>query len=275
MNANELYALKPTREYFDFSSAISAASHINMNSGEKYPLQYIFDEDRMEYEDINKVDEEKRVKLSYYMEEGDDKYGAILYSISMDDKPFMIVQKSGRWYGETITYLTDEKILKEFEGYILEKFPLLPENEKLDVLDPTLNLPELTKFADYDMEDVYDPNLKPLYKEGDEVWGWVQENHLKYSVSTGYKGYVLTKVLIETVNSTHPTDTYFGIQTERMWENSEMILSNKGGIGTRLNDHLIVGRVNEIDMPKLAINNLVDKDGKLPDSYIVKNPFKI
>lgn len=275
MKASQLYALKPIREEFDFENAVNAAKKITMESGADYPFNHIFNDERMDYKDVQAIDKEERVKLSYYMEEGDDKYGAILFTVRFDDKPFMIVQKSGRWYDDMDVFLTDESILKEFEAYIVEKFPLLPKDEKLAVLDPEKDLDYLTKIGDYNMADYYDPTLNPLYEKGDIVWGWTKENHLKYDFSSDYKGFVLTKVEITSVNPTHPYDTYSGIQIERSWNNDEMVLSDKGGIGTSLNDSLIIGKVNEIDMPKLAINNLVDKEGKLPNNYNVRNPLKI
>ena len=39
------------------------------------------------------------------------------------------------------------------------------------------------------------------------------------------------------------------------------------GIGCTLNDSMIVGLVNEIPMPEKAINNFINTDGYLNESY--------
>lgn len=106
----------------------------------------------------------------------------------------------------------------------------------------------------------------------------VPENHLKYSFSDDYQGYVLTIVKINNVTEFKSVDTYNGSQRERGWDdigNGQKMklysLNEKGvGIGCSLNDKLIVGKFGEIPEPKFAIKNFVDSKGFLPNSYKIE-----
>jgi len=102
------------------------------------------------------------------------------------------------------------------------------------------------------------------------VWAWVPENHLSSKYGDNKRN-VLTRVKITGVDKFNPVCTYRGIQKDRRWSANEKFkmqyINGKGFIGCSLNDTLIVEKVVKGRIPDISINNYVDTQGFLLDSY--------
>lgn len=271
MKPNEIYALTPISTSNQFSSVASALQSISTNTGKDHILIALLDNVRYEIDEA--ITEENRFEVRTYMEEGDDKYGANLYAVYFDSKPLMIVHNNGRYYGDYMSYLTNEKLLNEVTDYIISKVPV--EETHPGVYDPNEEIEGLEQVGDYNLHDYYVTDLKPQYQKDDLVWAWVPENHLLSGYSQNYKGVVLTQVVITQVYSNKPKETYWGMQPQRGWdqESHTMVLNAKNcNMGCSLNDKTIVGKVSDIPMPDLAINNFVDEKGYLPETYKMEMP---
>lgn len=278
MKPNEIYALNPIKVDYDFNDLSKALMSTYTEEGKEYPFKAVLEQINSEgYELKEQISEEKRIETRTYMDEGDgDKWGGILYSIYFDNQPLMIVKNDGRYFSDYDTYITDLNLFNKLEEYVTSKISMVVDNNPA-VYNPDEEIPDLEQVSSYNLNDYYAADLIPEYKEGDVVWAWVPENHLKYGFADDYKGFVLTKVEIRNVYPYKPLDTYFGNQIERGWENysncSEMVLNAPhNGIGCALNDTLIVGKVDEIPMPDFAVNNFVNEKGRLPPDYKMDAP---
>lgn len=278
MKPNDLYALKPIKVDYEFNDLSKALMSTYTEGGRDYPFKAVLEQiDSEGYELKEQISAEKRIETRTYMEEGDgDKWGGVLYSIYFDNQPLMVVKNDGRYYSDYDTYITDLELFGKLEEYVKSKISLVVDNNPA-VYKADEDIPDLEQVSSYNLFDHYQPDLVPQYKEGDIVWAWVVENHLKYDFSDDWKGYVLTQVEIKTVYPYKPLETYWGTQIERGWENysnsREMVLNAPhNGIGCALNDNLIVGKVDEIPMPSLAVNNFVNEKGHLPPDYKMEAP---
>lgn len=278
MKPNELYALQPIEVDYDFDNLSSALLSTYTKDGRDYTFKAVLEQINSEgYELKNEISEEKRIETRFYMKEGDgDKWGGNLYSVYFDNQPLMVVKNDGRYYSDYDTYITDLELFSKLEEYIQSKINLVIDNNPSSY-NPDEDITNLETVSSYNLNDHYKADLVPQYKEGDVVWAWVEENHLKYSFSDTCKGYVLTKVEIGKVYPFKPLETYYGSQIERGWKSydssREMVLNaSSNGIGCSFNDNLIVGKVDEIPMPTLAINNFVNEKGELPSDYKMDAP---
>jgi hypothetical protein len=272
MKPQELYALQPIEVNYHFNYVQKALAQVNDSEGYAVPLAELFSRD-IDYDQISVLEEKKLFKIHFYMNEGDDKYGAILYGVYFNDEPFMVVKNNGRWYEQFDPYVTNLEVYHKAEKFLVDF--LFNQPEKLpSIYHDDMDIDDLHIIDNYNFHDYYDANLQAQYQVGDEVWAWVSENHLKYSFANDYKGYVLTKVVIGRIKPFSPDETYWGQQVERGWDdNRAMVLKldgQKGGVGATFSDALIVGKVNEIDMPKHAVNHYVNEKGELPDNYAIK-----
>lgn len=278
MKPQELYALTPIEVNYHFNYVQKALARVNDSEGYSVPLADLCSND-IDYEKTSILEEEKRFKIHFYMNEGDDKYGAILYGVYFDNEPFMIVKNNGRYYEQFDPYVTDLDVYHKAEKFLIDFVFNQPEKMP-DIAHADVDIDDLHIIDNYNLHDHYDANLKPAYEHDDEVWAWVDENHLKYHFSADCKGYVLTKVIIKRITPFNPLETYWGQQSERSWsddmQNRQMILKtneNKmgfGGVGARLNDTMIMGKVSDMIMPVYAVNNYVNEKGELPQDYCIK-----
>lgn len=276
MKPSDIYALTPLEIDYDFNYLSNALLSTYTTEGKQYPFKAVLQQIESEgYEVREEIEKEKRIETRTYMNEGDDKWGATLYSVYFDGQPLMIVKNDGRYYNDFETYLTDLEVFNKLEEYVKSKISLTVDNNPA-IYNSEEDIPDLEQVNSYNLFDYYAVGLQPQYKEGDVVWGWVPENHLKYDFADDYKGYVLTKVKITKVSPLKPVETYWGSQIERGWgkeDTNKMILNAQhSGIGCSLNDNLIVGKVDEIPMPTLAINNFVNEKGQLPSDYKMDAP---
>lgn len=281
MKISEIYAFEPIKVEHDINMAIEAIKDIihSNNDYVSFELESVIQIWEDSYKNEAMIDKD-RFEVRIYMDESDDngKYGARLYSIYFDGIPMMLVKNNGRYFVDYETYLTDKEQLMKFANYLIELAKNFHQEKEIEVFNPDEDINGVEVVGSYNLLSFYNPNLKPKYQIGDLVWAWVPENHLKYDFSDDYHGYVLTKVRITNVSPFNPQSTYFGSQRERGWHVSEdrsfshimqLYPMDEGfaGIGCDFNDSLIVGKVNAIPMPEIAINNQVDEQGFLKPGY--------
>lgn len=186
-----------------------------------------------------------------------------------------VVQNSGRWGDEYTTFLTDTTLFAEVEEYIKSKLP--PVNTLPDSCDPDADLTQLNEINGYPISDYYEHDLNPKYKVGDIVWAWTKENNSVSNYDESNKGYVLTRIKIDKLSPNHPYETYGGSQIDRYYEplKRDVIFKENSDrpYYAYLNDRLIIGKVEEMPIPSLAINYFVNEEGKLPESYKFEEPI--
>jgi hypothetical protein len=277
MKLKDLYSLPPISVEHNFSLAYEAIRDLARESSRDpvYKLEsFVNTIGNSRYGLDEKIDS-ARFQINMYMDEGDDKYGARLYTVVFDGVPIMMVKNNGRYYDDYNAYLSNEKQLYALIDYIYTLVDVEENSGKPEVISEEQDIADLTEVGNYELFDYYDNTFEPKYKMDDLVWAWVPENHLRYDFSDDYQGYVLTQVRITDVNKFKRLDSYHGSQRERGWDQSGVgskmklyKLNEKGvGIGCSLNDDLILGKVGEIDEPKFALKNFVDSKGFLPKSY--------
>lgn len=281
MKISEIYAFTPIEIKHDMDLIIASfKSCLQENyQSHNFELESVVQAWEDSYEHEHMIDK-NRYSIHMYMDESDNngKYGARLFSIYFENTPIMLVKNNGRYFEDYESYLTNKDQLQKFVDYLLKLAKEFSEKEEIKTVSAEEEIADIEFVGDYNLFDFYNPSMETKYKEGDLVWGWVKENHLKYEFSDDFIGYVLTKVKINKVNKFNPSSTYYGNQCERGWSKTEdRSFSSKMqlftidekffGIGCELNDSIIVGKVDEIPMPKMAINNFVDAEGFLNPGY--------
>lgn len=271
MKLQQIFDLKPIRTSNDFYGVKDALSSIYNEHGRKSTLATMLDNFDIDSDKYTEIENEKRVEVRTYMQEGDDKWGAILYSVYFDNEPCMLVKNDGRYFSDHDCYLANNGVYEKLEKYVLSKmdYESTPQKYNLDE-----DIADLQVVNQYDLNNHYSKDLKPQYKIGDEVWAWVKENHLKESYSPDYKGYILTKVEVHRISEFDPINTYWGVQCERGWNQEiphTMVLNSDriSKVGTQFSDEVIIGKVSEIPIPRFAINNFVDSRGVVNPDYQV------
>lgn len=281
MKLKDLYSLPPASTNYRFELAFEAIKSLaRQNSGNPvYKLEMFCNAvENFVYSLYDKINQ-TRFQINMYMDEGDDKYGARLFTVVFDGVPIMMVKNDGRYYDDFAAYLSNEKQLYALTDYILSLVEVSADMGTPDIVSEDEDIADLTLVNSYELFDYYDHTNQPKYKKDDLVWAWVPENHLKYNFSDDYKGYVLTKVLITDVAKFNKANTYHGSQRERGWDNNKIGVNTMKlfpfnvtgvGIGCSLCDELILGLVSEIPEPKFALKNFVNSKGYLPDSYKIE-----
>jgi hypothetical protein len=283
MKISEIYQLEPIAVKQDLGLIIESMKAIveNNYNSRYFELETLVLawENAFEYE--HKIDK-NRYAIHMYMDESDDydKYGARLFAIYFENIPMMLVKNHGRYFDTYEAFITNKKKLEEFVSYMNSIAKEFNKEKEITTFSEDEDIVGVEVINSYSLFDYYNKDLNQKYQIGDLVWAWVPENHLVYSFAEDYVGYVLTKVKISRFNKFNPVDTYHGSQYERGWHYLEKKEFSRKmqlhtteqksvGIGCSCNDSLIVGKVEDIPMPKMAINNFVDKDGFLNSDYKV------
>ena len=171
---------------------------------------------------------------TYHYENFDGERYWLLAGLTLDGKPFMIVQNAGRGgQDHEARFITDPETYKA----AVER--LRKPTEPTDVIDPDADIAELTDFYGSSLSDFYDPSIDPKHKVGEIVTALVPENHCDYS-----NRWLPTRVEITMIRPTHPTSTYHGRQLDRAWVGNKIkdVEPGKGTIMANFND----GQVLEV-----------------------------
>lgn len=172
MKLKDIYKLQPMSVSHDFNLAFQAIQDLaRSNSGD---ICYKLDQFCHSVEDfIYQLNIDTcRFQINMYMDEGDDKYGARLYTVVFDGVPIMMVKNNGRYYDTFNAYLSNQQQLYIFLDYI---YSLIDADENLgkpEVVSEDEDIAELTKIGDYELFNYYDQNNNPQYKKNDLVWAW-------------------------------------------------------------------------------------------------------
>jgi len=269
MKLKEIFELTPIEKNHHSDRVISALKQLTSKDGKELLIAKLLNS--FELIDEKDLDNDKRIENRVYLNEGDDKYGARLFSVFFDNMPVMVIKNNGRYYEDHECYIANSLAYEKLENYIISNLKIenTPEKHLLEE-----DIVDLEVVGDYDLKNHYVKDLNPKYAIGDRVWAWVEENHLKQSYSNDYKGYILTQVEVKTISEFDPIKTYGGVQCERGWSKNNaytMILGSEiiSPIGTQFSDEVIVGKVSDIPMPKFAINHFIDENGVTDKNYQV------
>lgn len=157
--------------------------------------------------------ENTRVSLKIYSEYVADGAEDIweLYSVWLDQQPFMIVQRYGKNSAKVL--ITNKELFLETVSYLRS---LSEEELPFPVMDPNQEADHIDAFGSFSLSELYDPQFSPSFKEGDVVDAQV-------AIEKKY-GYIFKdtlmashKVCIQRVDITNRHDTYQGIETERKY----------------------------------------------------------
>jgi len=134
-----------------------------------------------------------------------------LAAVSLEGKPFMVLQSAGRGGRDfTNAIVTDAAAYKEAVSRLTALYETSEEGDGR-VVGADDDIPEMTSFYGESLEKFYDPTLSPKYKEGDVLRVRVLENHLDWMGSKK----IVTRVRIGSVNPMNPHETYHGCQIDR------------------------------------------------------------
>lgn len=169
---------------------------------------------------INSLDWSKipEVSLAYYIDECfDGERGLEMFVVRFNGEPFMICQAAGRGNRDSDSrYITDKAIYRKF----IEKVAILLVEEKpTEAVDQNKDVPGLDEFYGIATSRLYNPDLKPKFKENDIVLARVMENHLRDSYAFEKTKYVWTRCRIDRVRHYNPEHTYHLSQLDRRWAN--------------------------------------------------------
>jgi len=131
------------------------------------------------------------------MNEGDDKYPAMLFTWWFNGSPFMVSHSYGRWGDTHDFWVTDGTTMRSAVNDIMNRLNALNDTSTTQspVVDPDLDVADIDKIGSYSLMNYYDPTPSLKYAEGDEVYVWNEVNHLSYE-----KNYAIFRVRIGTVS---------------------------------------------------------------------------
>jgi hypothetical protein len=160
-----------------------------------------------------------RLTVKYYIHSCfDGERGLSLYSVWLDNQPFMLCQDAGRGNQDYNTqYITDREVYQQALNYLLT---LTPTQEEPVIYPPEKNIADLDQYYGWLTADLYNPDLKPNFKVGDIVLAEVLENHNR-DLYAANPVKVWTRCKVLAVNPVNPTFTYQLKQLDRRWETEE------------------------------------------------------
>jgi len=185
-----------------------------------------------------------RILVKKYVNEEIDLRSFEFFSVWLDDRPFMIIERAGRGGDDYYeTYITDFKAYTD-AGVYLRSLYYEDEHNKPTVMDPAKDIPDLGVFYQNDVRNYYNPDgVDPQFEVGDVVIARVPENHLNYK-----KKMIETPVVINQVDRLNPTFTYHGIQPCRKIKEGTKTFNGytdcpfgEGSIGAHFSDGEIIG----------------------------------
>lgn len=225
MKPSDIYSLEPINvSYCLYFKIMSSLESLYYDNGRKCTwFENLEDKFTAETEKI--IESEKKLACKIYMYEESDSYGAMLFALFYDEKPFMVVKNYGKDMETYDNYLTDLSVLEEVKKYI-DSFSL-KTNNTFSIYNTDTDEKELDNIDSYLFEDYYQKNLILNYKEGDIVWAFIplQYNYHKF-IESDY--FVLTRVKITNINKYNPTHSYdvFPIDLVYKWENRNFFINH-------------------------------------------------
>lgn len=265
MKPSEIYNLDPIKISYDFDYKIKESLvAIYYENGKR--CNWFENLDKQFTREIEQeIESQKKLACKIYMSEGENDYGAMLFSLFYNEKPFMIVKNYGKHMGQYETYLTDLSILVEVKKY-MESFSINSQ-DKFSVYSKNEDIKELKNIDNYDFHHYYDKNLIPKYKENDIVWAFIPLKH-SYDKFVDSDYFILTRIKILNINKYNPTYTYdsFSIDIKYDWKkqlffiNHDLINKNyhqssHGSIAViAVCDDLILGNIENTIVPDKNIS---------------------
>lgn len=134
-----------------------------------------------------------------------------LFSLWIDDKPFMICQEAGRGGRDHIdNFITNKDLYLKACDELRKLY-----KKEVPVFDETENLVDLTDFYGKKLEFFYSKNVSQKYKVGDIV------EIMEYEVPNGYdpnRPKLRVRARIDKINKFSPYETYSGTQIDRKYD---------------------------------------------------------
>ncbi len=192
------------------------------------------------FEDINFIaikQEEGPIEVKYYANHSfDGERVWTMFSLWLNDKPFMICQEAGRGGRDYIkSFITDEQTYLR----ACDELRKLYKN-KVDIFSSDENNVDLTEFYGCKLEHFYNKDLALRYKVGDIV------EVMEYEVPTGYdmnRPKIRVRVEIKQVYEFNPSESYFGTQIDRRhdYKSGRIVFDQgNGNIGSRFSEQEVL-----------------------------------
>lgn len=153
-----------------------------------------------------------RLTIKHYAEYLSDGIDDIweLYSVWIDQEPFMIVQRYGKSDSQPI--VTHKDRFSKALAYIRE----LSEEEEIPFtcIDPNEKHEKIDTFGNFSLSNLYDPDFTPFHRKGDIVTASIATEKT-YGYIFSSTPFHDAKVQITKVNPTNPHETYVATETGR------------------------------------------------------------
>lgn len=270
MKPSDIYKLKPIKVGSTFRYTEKALANLCNTDGSE---DAFFSQMKIDSKNEQKIEDDNLLRWHLYMDEGDDKYGGVLYALYYETTPYMIVKNHGRYYETYDTFLTNQTILEEKVRPYLKSLAFVEEQAMLQVYTENEEIPDLGKVSDYDINDYNNSNFTPLYQKGDVVWAWVAKS--LYDNAMDSDELFMMKCRIKEINEVNQVRTY---QVEQLWREfkykntkaSECFYQDESLCQRPTlcdsNDMLILGKCSEYSEPECSIRKMLDKNNELPDN---------
>lgn len=205
------------------------------------------------------------------MDEGEEKYPAMLFTWWFNGSPFMITHSYGRWGDSHDFWVTDESIMRSALNDLIER--LQAQNDTSTIQSPVVNpdseVADIDTVDGYYLMDYYDPNPSLKYAEGDEVYVWNEVNHLSYE-----KNYAIFRVRIGTISPHTKRSTYWGQKLDQRWKGNVMVYDHdNGSIGANFSDAWVIGKLTDplpVAATQYLYENVVNKETQSIDKQTYK-----
>lgn len=195
MKPSEIYSLNPIKK-----------------TKEIWCLEKHISEDLVQHYNIDRSKNEQ-IEIRYYADYCfDGRRVWEFFSVWFNNKPFMICEEAGREGDDhTREFITNKEVFLEAVQYLNS---LSDEENSLCVYNEDDEIENMGTFYGYQLSDMYNENLNPVYKVGDIV-NAVVVIEKQFGCIFDDTPRVIKKVKITSVDQYNPFATYRGFEVER------------------------------------------------------------